>query len=357
MLLRRKISTTDRSFPLLLAFILTAALLIRAVPLAYADGGLSTRYDKIASSVASVTTTHAFGLQYTNMSTALGSVSLEFCSNDPLPNTPCTQPSGLDLTSAQLVNQTGETGFTIHANSTVNRIILTRSAAVPFFAGVSTYQFDQVLNPDTPGSYYVRLQTYSSTDASGTDIENGGVVFAINRALSVAAEVPPYLKLCVAVTIDNLDCSTATSFLTDMGEFIPSRTTKTSSQLVVATNASFGFSISIAGTTLTSGNHVIPARTSPGPAAPNSSQFGMNLRANIVPVIGADPAGSGGTGSITGNYNLPNQYMYHEGDTLITSPTTSDNQKFTTSYIVNVNSAQASGFYATTFSYICLANF
>lgn len=356
MLLRRKISKTDRSFTLLLASILTAALLIWAVPFVSADGGLTTRYDQISSSRASAIATHLFGFKYTNLSTPVGSVTFEFCSNSPVPNDACTAPNGLDLTSVIVATQSGEIGFTIHPNSTVNKLILTRPAIIPTSPVASTYQLNQVKNPNAVGSYYVRLQTHSSTNGSGADIENGGVVFAISPAVTVTAEVPPYLKLCVAVTIANLDCSTATSFFSDLGELIPSQTSKTSSQFMIATNAPSGFTVSISGPTLTSGNNIIAGRTTPGPAAPNTSQFGINLRANAVPAIGSERTG-GGTGTINSNYNLPNQYMYSNGDALLTSPTTSDYEKFTISYIVNVNGSQAPGYYAGTFSFICLANF
>src|SRR5690606_31066383 len=155
-----------------------------------------------------------------------------------------------------------DVGFSIHGDSTSNRIILTRPPLNPT-AVVSTFVFNNVINPTDAGSHYVRLQTYTTDDATGIDIENGGVVFAINARLVISAEVPPYLRFCAGVTIVSFDCSTANSFFIDFGELSPNETRTASSQFVVATNAASGYTVSMSGTTLVSGNNLIPALAVP----------------------------------------------------------------------------------------------
>jgi hypothetical protein len=353
---------TKRHAPRLIRFtslayslILMAALFTRAVPPVHAATSLGSRYLQLSSGETSAPATHVLGVTYLNTTDPLGSLEIEYCSNDPFPGTPCTAPSGLDLSGATLAAETGETGFVIDPASTANRLLLTRTAAVPA-GGLSTYEFEDVINPDTRGSYYVRLQTFSSEDGAGTALEDGGIVFAVNPPFTVTAEVPPYLKLCAAISISGFDCATATDFLIDFGEFSTASTSAGSSQFVVATNAEFGFTVSLAGNTLTSGSNIIPALTSPAGSIRGVSQFGLNLRDNSNPDVGANPTGPG-TGSITADYAVPNLFKFRNGDAVVTSATTSSNHKFTLSYIANVSNSQAPGVYATTISLIALANF
>jgi hypothetical protein len=315
------------------------------------------RFDKISDSDASATATHQLGFRYTDFANAVGSVSFEFCSNSPIPEIACVPPTGLDTTGASLVSQTGQTGFTISAVSTVNRLVIQRTPQVPSGGtATSTYEFTNVINPDTVGSYYVRIQTFSSQNGSGLALEDGGLVFVVVRQFNVTTEVPPYLTMCAAVTIVDLDCNTATSYFIDLGELPKNSPKAASSQMVAATNAGGGYSISLAGTTLTSGNNSIPPLVALGGSAPGTSQFGLNLRVNSNPAIGADPIGPGAAG-VTSDYAVPNQFKFLPGDAVVSSAGTSDLRKFTVSYLTNVSAAQAAGVYATTVSFIALANF
>lgn len=323
-------------------------------PHVHAVGGLSSRSARISDSTAGATATYRIGFNITQTAVPLGSIEMEFCANDPLPNTSCTVPIGLNLSGATLT-QSGNTGFTISGTSTANRILLTRFPALPL-GGPSVYEFANVQNPSSAGSYYVRLQTFSNNTGSGANVEDGGLVFSITSGVSVSSTVPPYLRFCTSVTIVNFDCGTATSYLIDMGEFSPSSTAASSSEMVVATNAGLGYSITMTGTTLTSGNNVIPASETPVSSQAGSSQFGVNLRSNTNPGIGSEPQGPG-TGSINGSYNVPNQFAFKTGDIITSSTGSTDNRKYTMSYMTNVNAGQAPGVYATTLSFICLANF
>ena len=316
------------------------------------------RFDRISDSRPSSIAFHDLGFRYTDLANPVGSVSFEFCSNSPIAGDPFAPPSGFDASAANLLSQAGEVGFAISgAASTANKIVITRPAAVPVApTAISGYEFENITNPNVEGSHYARIQTYTSTNGSGPALEDGGVVFSISPAFDVNAEVPPYLKFCASVTITAFDCASATSFFIDFGEFSRTNAKAASSEMVVATNAGLGFTISLAGTTLTSGNNLIPALPSPAPSAPGNSQFGLNLRANSNPSIGADPAGPG-VATTAGQYGLPNQFKFTQGDAVVTSATTTDNRKFTVSYVTNVSAAQEAGVYATTITFIALADF
>ena len=316
---------------------------------------LLQRYDKIASSIASDVTTHQIGFVTTDTTTPVGSVVIEFCRNTPIVEDPCSFPVGFSASATTLANQSGETGFSIHPNSTANRIILTRIPVNP--TGVpSVYDFTNITNPSTNGTYFLRIKTYSSTDGSGTNIQNGGVVIYINNTLNVSGEVPPYLSFCAAVTITSFDCSTANNFFIDFGTFKTSVTSHATSQFIAASNAISGYSVTISGTTLTSGLNTIPGMATPTASTPGLSQFGFNLRQNTIPADGSDAVGPG-TAQPTGSYNLPNQYTYNNGDIIASVTHSDDTRKFTVSYVTNISNSQPGGVYSTTISFICLANF
>jgi hypothetical protein len=123
----------------------------------------------------------------------------------------------------------------------------------------------------------------------------------------------------------------------------------------VGTNAGFGYAVSVNGNTMTSGNNFIPGVGTLSTSQIGQSQFGINLRANSTPSVGADP--SGGSGIPTANYNSPNRFTFNSGEVIASSTFVSDNEKYTVSYIVNINTAQPIGIYNTTLTYLCTATF
>ncbi len=316
---------------------------------------LGSRYDILSTSVAATPSNNEIGMQMLNTTTPVGSISLLFCSNSPIIGDVCNAPTGFDASAAILSTQNGQTGFNIHPNSTINNIILTRPPVAPT-AAQGVYLFTNIVNPSVVGSYFLRIQTYSSTDATGAAIESGGVVMSIVSGLSFSAEVPPFIRFCAAVTIVSLDCSTANTFFIDLGELSPTATSHATSQFVIATNAALGYSIFINGTTLTSGNHTIPALAVPTGSVIGTSQYGINLKANSNPSVGAEPVGPG-TATASADYANVNQFKFANGDTLVSVNTSNADRKFTVSYMVNVSTSQSAGVYSTTMTYICLANF
>jgi hypothetical protein len=286
----------------------------------------------------------------------VGSIRLQFCANDPLIGLPCTPPNGFDLSGASLSNQTGMTGFSIDtADSTANVLVLGRTASASI-AGVSTYTLSDVVNPTDEGSYYVRLETFASSDASGPHSDYGGLALAIASAISISTYVPPYLLFCTGVTIQSYDCSTANGNYINFGEFTPGTTATGHTQLLAATNAADGYSIRVNGTTLTSGNNTIPPLAVSDVSRRGVSQFGLNLRANGTPPVGIDPQGDG-AGVPAPDYNSPDFFRYNNGEVVASAPTADAYRLYTASYIVNISTEQPPGIYVSTISYVALANF
>jgi hypothetical protein len=124
----------------------------------------------------------------------------------------------------------------------------------------------------------------------------------------------------------------------------------------VATNAGDGYSVTVTGTTLTSGNNTIVSLTTNDVSRPGTAQFGFNLRANAAPSVGSNPSGPG-VGAPSSNYNQPDSYRFADGDIIIANSVPDDVRLYTASYIANVPPTQAAGVYVSTLTYVCLAEF
>lgn len=285
----------------------------------------------------------------------MGSIRLEFCVNNPFIGEPCTAPNGFDAQTAILTAQSGETGFSKSGLSTANELILSRVPSAAQTIPVE-YAFSNVTNPASTGSYYVRLETFASDDASGSNIDQGGLAFSITNLVRINAEVPPYLTFCTGIVIDALDCSTARGNYADFGEFSPIRTSTATSQMLVATNADDGYRLSVTGNTLAAGNNIINALTNADVSRPGTAQFGLNLRANTTPASGSDIQGPG-NGQVEAPYNQPDQYVFNNGNTIASATGPDDFRKYTASYLVNVPKGQAAGIYVSTLTFIATGNF
>lgn len=341
-----------------IAVSLIAVLLLLAGPLRVSPvygANFASRELHTASNLEAVTTTYELSFSGQSAGT-VGSVRLQLCIEDPFPGQPCTAPSGLDFTGATLSNQSGMTGFTIDPSTTVNELVLTRVPAANV-AGQVVYELTNVVNPDTAGVYYGRVETFASVDATGPNNDASGLAIAILAdRVSVQSEVPPYLLFCVGNTITPYDCSTATGNYIDFGTFGSAKTVTGQTKFVVATNADFGYTVRVLGTTLTSGTNVINGLSTPDVSRRGVSQFGMNLRANSTPPTGSNVLGTG-TGVIAAGYNSPNFFKFIPGDVLVSSIDPEYFRLFTVSYIVNISATQAPGVYVSTLQYVALASF
>jgi len=315
------------------------------------DQPLPNRSLKLSDDTPSVAAIYNFHFDNKSTST-LGSIDFQFCANDPIVGAPCTVPAGLDVSGATLTTQAGNTGFAISPASSPNDLILTRPPASAA-ATTNNYVFSNVVNPSAGGSYYVRIQTFASNDASGSYTEYGGLAYAITNLLSISVTVPPYLIFCVAISVPGPGCNGAIGNYINFGILLPTSTRSGSTQMYTATNGRSGYTVSVSGTTLTSGNNTIPALAS-DVSRPGVSQFGINLRGNSSPSVGRDAVG---TGTVANGYDQANFFRFNTGDPVAQSPSVDGGTKYTVSYIVNIVANQAPGVYVSTLTYTCLANF
>jgi hypothetical protein len=340
-------------------------LLLLAVPYAvWSQSGqgsalpLFQRSVTISTSIPSAIASHTFKFKF-NSSAPIGSIMFEYCDNLPqIIGSPCAPAPGVSLSAAILSLQSGNTGFTIdRVNSTNTRIVLTRAATPPVTALESSYTFDNVINPSGQNdSTYVRITSYGTPDATGSYIDYGTAAFSTTLGVySVNTFVPPYLNLCVGVSVA-LDCSQTEGDSLDLG-VLSSRAPRTAtSQFAAATNDVSGYNLHILGTTMTSGNNVIPSVIgAPGTSA-GTSAFGINLRRNSSPSVGEEPAGVG-TAAPAGGYANPNLFSFIDGSMIANSPLSTDYNRMTVSYVVNVSGNQPPGIYSTTLTYLASVQF
>jgi hypothetical protein len=301
----------------------------------------------------------------------VGSIKFEYCT---IAVGTCTMPTGLLTTSATLDNETGATGFTM-VNTTNGSPYLTRTAANVTASTAVTYRLATITNPSaTNQAFFVRISTYVSTNTSGTAVDNGAVTASTATQIVLTGIMPESIIFCTGATVSLNgsipDCSTATSGVIDFNQlFSPSDTATATSQMAASTNSLTGYSITVNGTTLTSGANNIPAMSSEVAGVRGTGQFGINLKLNTTgtsdPAVGAEiaPASNGTTlkGQPTANFDEADKFSFTSGASIANSASggagPTDGQVYTLSYITNVSGSQPAGTYTTTLTYICTATF
>ncbi len=340
------------------AIYLLQVVVLLATPLWFRGGvgalELTNRSAVLSASTPSAVASHTFNVTFGSTS-SVGSIRFEYCTNSPILTDSCNAPAGLSLSSASLGSQSGNIGFSIDTgNSTATTLILTRPS-LPAVAVASQYRFDNITNPSTAKeTSFVRLATYATTDASGPATDQGSVAFATNDIFSVGAYIAPYLSFCVGITVEQ-NCASTNGFITDVGELSSTKAKAATTQFAVSTNDAAGCFVYTLGSTLLSGNHIIPPLSSPTASAPGTSQFGINLRQNTDPAFGSEP--SGGTTAPTGNYDQTNRYAYEPGAAVASSPIPTEFTRMTVTYLINVSKSQEPGRYGTTITYLATAQF
>jgi hypothetical protein len=327
------------------------ALAVTLAPLSASAAGLSPRSIQVGSSGQGVTT--SYSPSFTTATTSnIGSIKFEFCTN---PTGACTTPGGVTTTSAAVTAQSGAIGFTI-VNTTNGAPYLTRTAANVNTGTALGYTLTPITNPAaTNTSYFVRITTYSGTDGATGPVDTGTVAMSTAQPVQLTGVTPEILVFCVGTSIGS-DCTSIAGSTIDFGDFSPTATRSGTSVMQAQTNAANGYSITVNGTTLSSGVNTIPALAAQTASTLGVSQFGMNLRANTTPAVGADPTGAG-TGTYTANYGTANSYRFVSGDSVAQGAVPTNANTFTSSYIVNIGGAQAAGVYTATMTYICTASF
>lgn len=329
---------------------------------------------------------HLITFTIPTMGTAIGSIKFEYCTTAA--NSPavpaCVMPTGMDSTlgATALGSESGVSGFTLNKTTNGAPYLTKATAAIPGSANLA-YRLDNVRNPTTEGTFFIRISTYNSTDTTGSAIDTGTVAASTAEQIILSGIMPESLIFCtgadVLKTAGVPDCSTATGGTISFNQlFSPTDTATAISRMAASTNAGSGYVITVNGPTLTSGSNTIAGIATPSASLEGTPQFGLNLRANTVAAApsfpGTAPLDSKDVDSVsdgvtlngrpTTDYATPDTFKFVTGDPVADSnyntvgtADPSDAQIFTVSYIANVPGSQAAGTYTSTLTYICTPTF
>ncbi len=147
----------------------------------------------------------------------------------------------------------------------------------------------------------------------------------------------------------------------DFGEVDPSTTGSGTAQIRVRSYLSSGYVLMLNGTPPLQVGHTIAALTSPSTSAAGVEQFGVNLRANSSPEIGADPvfdpSGEFAFGAPAVDYNTANLFKYESGDIIASSDKSTADTIYTLSVIMNVSNLTPAGIYTSAISAVIVPTF
>ncbi|MEO5691354.1 MAG: hypothetical protein ABIQ64_04160 [Candidatus Saccharimonadales bacterium] len=332
------------------------------------------------------TVNHLFTYTVPTTGTAIGSIKFEYCTtaaNSPAVPT-CVTPTGMDSTLAgtALGSESGASGFTLNKTTNGAPYLFKATAAVPG-SGNLVYRLDNIKNPTTEGTFFVRITTYNGTDGATGPIDTGTVAASTAEQIVLNGIMPESLVFCTGADITKTagvpDCSTATSGIINFNQlFSPTDTATAVSRMAASTNAGQGYVITVNGPTLTSGSNTISGVATPSASLKGIAQFGLNLRVNTSAAAASFPGtspldsrdidltsdGVSLHGRATPDYSTADTFKFVSGDAVADSNynTTgtaepSNAQIYTVSYIANVPGSQPAGTYTSTLTYICTPTF
>lgn len=129
----------------------------------------------------------------------------------------------------------------------------------------------------------------------------------------------------------------------------------------VRTYLASGYELLITGLPPYTANRTLDTSATPAASQTGTELFGINLRANSTPDIGADPVqipdSTFSFGVPDSNYNLANSFAYQNGDVIAHSTSSSGQTNYTLSMIANIAATTPAGQYETSLSVVAVAKF
>lgn len=191
---------------------------------------------------------------------------------------------------------------------------------------------------------------YKAQSSAGTAAV-GGQYNAGNNGRS-----PSYQVNGGAVTTNDPALSFAVSGGTNInfGNLSTSTTASATSTFTVTNYTSYSYIVQIVGSPPTNGSHALTAMSG-GASLTGTEQFGINLKANGTPNVGANP--SGGAGGAASGYGTADSYRYASGATIASAPKSSAQTTYTVSYIANAATTTPGGAYSGALTLLCTGTY
>jgi hypothetical protein len=325
---------------------------------------LTSRKLTLSTSQPSATAvTFTFSFVVPTTATIVKSVNIDICTTAIGTCTPAGTgvPSGLTTTAAtanpQPVNLGDASGWT-STFTTNGRLRIAKSGNATTPTGTSSLAVANITNPSaTNTTFYARITTYSDA-AWTTAIDSGTVAASTAQQIQATATVEETLTFCV---YEGGTCASQTGDnIVDLGILTTANPKSGTSKFEVATNASQGYVVTYNGATLTSGSFTIDGFGVGGAtSSAGTEQFGINLRSNTTPSVGADVAGSAPIGTYTAPYGTANTFAFNPSTTTQIAQASGpvNTSTYTVSYVANIASLTETGTYTTTLTYVCTATY
>lgn len=147
----------------------------------------------------------------------------------------------------------------------------------------------------------------------------------------------------------------------DFGILYPNLTRTGTANIQVRTYLASGYNMLVTGSSPKYGVVTLSNLVTPTTSQAGQEQFGINLRQNTTPAIGADPVqipdSSFSFGVPSADYNIPNSFTYNDGAIVATSNKSSGQTNYTLSAIANVKGSTGAGQYTTNLSVVVVSTF
>jgi hypothetical protein len=348
----------------LFIYIAVAAMLLLSLqaillPMQANAAQLTARKLTLSSSSAaasSATTSYTFDLTTATTAT-FQSFQAQVCTTA---SGACTTPTGFANSSSTLAS-TSFSGTWSVSTATAGSLRASATGAASTNSGTARQVvFGNVQNPTTTNeTFFARITLYSDA-AWSTSVDTGTVAASTASQITLTGTMDETLVFCTGTSITGTNCGTVSGSAVNFGTFSSSTPSTGTSVMAASTNGGSGYSITINGSTLTcsacSGTPTIAALATQTASSAGSAQYGVNLKDNATPNVGAEVSGPG-SGVATANYGTADQYRFVTGDSVSAAAAATDADTFTVSYVVNVPGSQAAGTYTATMTYIATATF
>ncbi len=335
--------------------ILLALLLVAAPFLVNSNANaavITSRSVTLSSSVGDATnvsyTFNSAALPTTG--TAIQSVEMQLCTTA---TGACSTPSGfLNNTSTLLSQPTGlgaGTGWTVNTAGT-GALRIVNAANVTNPSGAVSIAWGSVHNPTaTNSTFFARITTYSGNNWSTGPLDTGTMALSTSALIQVTLAVDETLTFCTGTSITGQNCGSVAGTVVGLGTGSTTVAQTGTSVMAASTNGTGGYTITVQGTTLTSGaNTIVQAGTTPVASAVGTSQYGFNLAV-------AGP----GTGTVNANFSNASLYRFNSSlvDTVGSASGPTNGNTFTVNYIANIAGTTLPGAYTSDLIYTATANF
>ncbi len=245
---------------------------------------------------------------------------------------------------------TGATWGAVRTSGTV--ITLTNGTTVVGAGSVIRIRIGTNATNQSVGVRQITNTTTNGTKAitiSGTFTDTGTISVNIltDDQVSVSATVAQSITFSISDSTIGFGTLTSADDFFASGNLLGSATEAEAHNLIVGTNASNGYTMSLNGATLTSGAHTIATSSTNAASSVGTEQFGLRMTA------------SGGSGTVSVPY-AASGFAFDSlafPDQVASASVSSANTTYSARYIGNITAQTEAGDYTATLTYVATANF